>query len=315
MRFMKFKLLFCCCSLVLAVATALPASAARKIRVITSIPELAEFTRAVGGDLVEVESLATGVEDPHGVPMKPSFVPKLSRADAVVVLGLELEHAFMPALIEASKNLRIQVGKHGYIDCSTHIAPLEVPKSLSRTEGEIHPNGNPHYNLDPVLAKTAVETICEGLTLNFPEHEAAFKAGRDAYLAQLDRKIAEWRELAKPLKGLKFVSYHNEWAYFNHRYGLTYLGTIELRHGIEPTARHVVDLIALMKEEHCKVVVREPQFSERVPNQIAAQAGAKVITLPIMVGGVPQAKTYFEFIEYNLRTLTQAAKTGAVAAR
>jgi zinc/manganese transport system substrate-binding protein len=312
---MQLKTYLLCASMVLAVATAPPAFGAGKIRVITSIPELAEFTRAVGGDLVEVESLATGVEDPHGVPMKPSFVPKLSRADAVVVLGLELEHAFMPALIEASKNPKTQAGKPGYIDCSLHIAPLEVPKSLSRTEGEIHPNGNPHYNLDPVLGKTAVETICEGLALNFPQHEAAFQAGRDAYVAKLDKKIAEWRELAKPLKGLKFVSYHNEWVYFNHRYGLVYLGTVELRHGIEPTARHVVDLITLMKAEQCKLVVREPQFSERVPNQIAAQTGAKVVKLPIMVGGVPQARTYIDLIEYNLRTLVEAAKETAAAAR
>ncbi|HWH71040.1 MAG TPA: metal ABC transporter substrate-binding protein [Candidatus Sulfotelmatobacter sp.] len=301
--------------LLLVLATALPASAAGKIRVITSIPDLAEFTREIGGDLVDVESLATGVEDPHGVPMKPSFVPKLSHADLVVIVGLELEHAFMPALIEASRNPKIQPGKPGSIDCSLHIAPLEVPKSISRTEGEIHPNGNPHYTLDPVLAKTAIRAIYDGLVLNFPEHTAAFKAGRDAYLAKLDKKIAEWRELAKPLQGVKFVSYHNEWVYFNHRYGLVYLGTIELRHGIEPTARHVTETIARMKAEHCKIVVREPQFSDRVPNQIAAVAGAKVIKLPIMVGGVPQAKTYIDLIDYNLRTLLEAAKETSVAAQ
>jgi zinc/manganese transport system substrate-binding protein len=298
----------------LLLAATLPASAARKIRVITSLPELAEFTRAVGGDLVEVESLATGVEDPHGVPMKPSFVPKLSRADLVVILGLELEHAFMPALIEASKNPKIQAGKPGYIDCSLHIAPLEVPKSLSRTEGEIHPNGNPHYNLDPVLARTAIQTIYDGLVQNFPEHQAAFKAGRDAYLAKLDKKIAEWQALAKPLKGVKFISYHNEWPYFNHRYGLTYLGTIELRHGIEPTARHVVDTIALVKAEQCKIVVREPQFSERVPEQIAAQTGAKVVSLPIMAGG-PRARTYMELIDFDIRSLLAVAKDTAVATK
>ena len=313
MIFMKTKPVLICLAFLLLAAT-LPASAARKIRVITSIPELAEFTRALGADLVEVESLATGVEDPHGVPMKPSFVPKLSRADLVVIIGLELEHAFMPALIEASKNPKIQAGKPGYIDCSLHIAPLEVPKSLSRTEGEIHPNGNPHYNLDPVLARTAIQTIYDGLAQNFPEHQAAFKAGRDAYLAKLDKKIAEWQELAKPLKGVKFISYHNEWIYFNHRFGLIYLGTIELRHGIEPTARHVADTIALVKSEQCKIVVREPQFSDRVPNQIAAQTGAKIVSLPIMSGG-PRAKTYMELIDFDIRSLLAVAKDTAVATK
>jgi zinc/manganese transport system substrate-binding protein len=305
---MKLKTFLFGGSLTLLLAAGLSAGAAPKIRVVTSVPELAEFTREIGGNLVEVESLATGVEDPHGVPMKPSFVPKLSHADLVVVVGLELEHAFMPALIEASKNPKIQPGKPGYVDCSTHIAPLEVPKSLSRTEGEIHPNGNPHYNLDPVLGKTAVQAIYEGLALNFPQHEAAFKAGRDAYLAKLDQKIAEWGELAKPLKGLKFISYHNEWAYFNKRYGMVYLGTIELKHGVEPTARHVTELMTLMKAEQCKIVVRELQFSDRVPNEIAQRTGAKVVKLPIMAGGVPEAKTYIEMIDYNIRSLLAAAK-------
>lgn len=305
---MKFKNLLYL-SLVLALlVTALPASAARKIRIVTTIPELAEFAREVGGDLVDAQSLATGVEDMHGVPVKPSFVPKLNRADVVILMGLEAEHAFLPALIDASKNHKIQPGTPGYIDCSAHISPLEVPSTLSRSEGEVHPAGNPHYNLDPVLGKTAVQTICEGLTLNFPEHEAAFKAGRDAYLAKLDKKIAEWQELAKPLKGIKFISYHNHWTYFSHRYGLAYLGTIELKHGIEPTAKHVANVINLMKSEQCKIVVREPQFSDQVPNQIAAQAGAKVVTLYIMAGGSPQTKTYIDLIDYNIKTLLTATK-------
>lgn len=312
---MKFKFAIVCVVTALVCAFATPAWAAKKIRVVTTIPDLADMTRQIGGDLVEVESLATGVEDTHGVPIKPSFVPKLNRADVVVLLGLEAEHAFLPALLDACKNQKIQPGKPGYIDTSKHISPLEVPKSLSRTEGEIHPAGNPHFNLDPVLGKVIVQTIYEGLSENFPQHEAEFKAGRDAYLAKLDKKIAEWQELAKPLKGVKFISYHNHWPYFSQRYGLTYLGTIELRHGIEPTARHVTDLITLVKNEGCKIVVREPQFSDRVPNQIAAQSGAKVVKLAIMVGGVPEAKTYINLIDNNLHALLEAAKEEGVAAQ
>ncbi|MBI3870085.1 MAG: zinc ABC transporter substrate-binding protein, partial [Verrucomicrobia bacterium] len=196
--------------------------------------------------------------------------------------------------------------KPGYVDASRDISPLDAPTSLSRSEGDVHPAGNPHYNLDPVLGRTIVKTVCEGLVKNFPQHEAAFTAGRDAYLAKLDMKIAEWQQLAKPLRGMKLISYHNHWPYFVQRYGLSYLGTIELRHGIEPTARHVAETIALLKKEQCKIVVREPQFSEKVPKQIAASVGAKVVTLPIMVGGVPEAKTYIDMIDYNIRSLLKA---------
>jgi zinc/manganese transport system substrate-binding protein len=164
---MKSKLVYMLMFAVLAIA--MPAHAA-KIRVVTTLTDLADFTRNIGGDLVEVRSLATGVEDTHGVPMKPSFVPVLNRADLVVLVGFDCEHAFLPALLEASKNPRIQSGKPGYVDCSQGIAPSEVPKSTDHSEGDVHPYGNPHYMLDPVLAKTAIQNIYQALVATDPEH-------------------------------------------------------------------------------------------------------------------------------------------------
>ena len=170
---------------------ATPAHAA-KLRVVTTLTDLADFARAVGGDLVEVRSLATGVEDTHGVPMKPSFVPMLNRADLLVLIGFDCEHAFLPALMEASKNPRIQVNKIGYVDCSKGIIPVDIPKSTDHSEGDVHPYGNPHYTLDPVLAKVAISNIYKGLVANAPEHKAEFTRNRDAYLAKLNAKIGEW---------------------------------------------------------------------------------------------------------------------------
>ena len=149
---------------------------AAKIRVVTTLTDLADFTRNVGGDHVEVFSLATGIEDTHGVPMKPSFVPMLNRADLVVLVGFDCEHAFLPALLEASKNPRIQKGKPGYVDCSQGIAPVEVPKSTDHSEGDVHPYGNPHYMLDPVLAKTAVQNIYNALVAIAPQYRSGLHA-------------------------------------------------------------------------------------------------------------------------------------------
>ncbi len=289
-------------------ALAGPAHAAGKIRVVTTLTDLAEFSRAVGGDLVDVHSLATGVEDTHGIPMKPSFIPLLNRADLVVVVGLGMEHAFLPALLDASRNPKILLGKPGYIDCSRNIRVLEVPRTLDKSEGDVHPVGNPHINLDPVRVKTMVQNIYEGLAENFPAHEAEFAKNRNAYLAKLDAKIPEWLELAKPLQGAKFVSYHLEWPYFAERFGVVPFGTIELKPGIDPTARHIEELIDAMKANHVRIVIREPQFPEKVPSQVAAQTGAKLVKLPIMVGGVPEAKTYFDMIEYDIRTLLKASQ-------
>jgi len=286
-------------------AGAIPAHAA-KIRIVTTLTDLADLTRAVGGDLVEVRSLATGVEDTHGVPMKPSYVPMMNRADLLMLVGFECEHAFLPALMEASKNPRIQRGQPSYIDCSVGIVPREVPKSTDHNEGDVHPYGNPHYMLDPVLAKTAIQNIYNALVAFAPKDQAEFTRNRDAYLVKLDAKIAEWEKEAKPLKGVKFVSYHAHWPYFAERLGLDYFGTIELKPGIDPTPRHIEQLIAAMKAEHASIVVREPQFPEKVPIRIAQQTGATMVTLPIMPGGVPNTETYIKMMDYIIGTLVGA---------
>src|SRR6266853_6262149 len=205
-----------------------PAHAA-KVRVVATLTDLADLTRQIGGDHVEVFSLATGIEDTHGVPMKPSFVPQMNKADLLVHAGFGLEHAFLPALLEASKNPNIQYGKPGYVDCSPGVAPLAVPRSTDHSEGDVHPYGNPHYMLDPVLAKTALGHIYDALVATAPEYEADFKRNRDDYLGKLNAKIAEWKVKAAPLKGVKFISYHEEWEYFADRFGMKVFGTIELK--------------------------------------------------------------------------------------
>jgi len=294
--------------IVLALLCAAQIHAAEKIRVVTTLTDLADFTRQVGGDHVEVFSLATGIEDTHGVPMKPSFVPKLNRADLVVNVGFGCEHAFLPALLEASKNPRIQDGHPGYVDCSIGITPLEVPLSTDHSQGDVHPYGNPHYMLDPVVAKTAVQNIYHALVATAPEYEADFTRNRDAYLAKLDVKIAEWQQLAATLKGVKFVSYHEHWPYFAGRFGMDYIGTIELKPGVDPTPRHIEDLVNEMKADHVPIVVREPQFPEKVPALIAKETGATLVKLPIMPGGVPHTDTYIEMMDYIVRTLVTAVQ-------
>jgi zinc/manganese transport system substrate-binding protein len=290
-----------------AIMAAQPLQAA-KIRVVATLTDLADLTRNVGGDWVEVRSLATGIEDTHGVPMRPSFVPLLNRADLVVLVGFDCEHAFLPALLEASKNPRLLVGQPGYVDCSKGVTPVDVPKSTDHSEGDVHPYGNPHYMLDPVLAKTAVQNICHALVAIAPEHAADFEKNRDAYLAKLDAKIVEWQSDLAPFKGAKFVSYHEHWPYFAARFGLVYFGTIELKPGIDPTPRHIEDLIATMKAEHVPLVVREPQFPEKVPALIAAKTGAKLVKLPIMPGGVPGTDTYIAEMDYIVHTVAAALK-------
>lgn len=306
MKIKLLRLLFA--ALITLTVLAATSVQAAKIRIVATLTDMADLARNVGGEFVEVRSLATGIEDTHGVPMKPSFVPLLNRADLVMLVGFDCEHAFLPALLEASKNPNIQVGKPGYVDCSKGVSPRDVPKSTDHSEGDVHPYGNPHYMLDPVLAKTAVQNIYNALVIAAPEHEADFTKNRDAYLAKLDAKIAEWEIALAPFKGTKFVSYHEHWPYFAERFGLIYFGTIELKPGIDPTPHHIQDLITTMKAEHIPLVVREPQFPEKVPALIAKQTGATLVKLPIMPGGVPNTDTYIAEMDYIVHTIADALK-------
>ena len=275
---------------------------------LATLTDLADLARNVGGDHVEVHSLATGVEDTHGVPMRPSFVPIMNRADLLVQVGFGCEHAFLPALLEASKNPKIQYGHPGYVDCSVGVTPLEVPLSTDHSQGDVHPYGNPHYMLDPVLAKTAVQNIYKALVTAAPEYEADFTRNRDVYLAKLDAKIAEWQAAMQPLKGMKFISYHEEWPYFAKRFGMEAFGTIELKPGIDPTPRHIEELIKNMKAEHVAIVIRDAQFPEKVPTLVAKQTGAKLVKLPIMPGGVANTDTYIAEMDYIVNSLADAVK-------
>lgn len=282
---------------------------AQPIRVVATVPDLADITRQIGKELVEVESLTRGVEYMHAVPVKPSFVPKLNRADLLVLVGLDLEVSWLPALLEVASNPRILPGQTGYVDCSAGVSVLEASRLLDRSEGDVHPKGNPHYNLDPVNGKIMARNIAAALSRNFPRHRRAFEENLKAYVAELDRWIARWEQQAAPLKGVKIVTYHLEWSYFAKRFGLEWVGAIETKPGIEPTPNHLVGLAQKMKQEKVRLIIYGAQ-SNRFPQQLAGQTGASVVRLQSIAGARPETETYIKFIDYNVRSLLAALKRG-----
>jgi zinc/manganese transport system substrate-binding protein len=278
---------------------------AQQIRVVATWPALADITRQIGKELVNVDTLATGVEDPHGVPMKPSFVPRLNRADVLVLIGLDDELSWLPGLLEVASNPKILPGQPGYIDCSVGIPVAEGPRVLDRSEGDLHPKGNPHYLLDPVYTKIAAQNITAGLSRNSPQHQQAFDKHLKAYIAELDNWIARWEKMAAPLKGVKFVEYHQEWVYFANRFGLKRIGSVEIKPGIEPTPNHIVNLAQQIKQEKVPMLLYGAQ-NPRIPQQLASETGIKVLRLYSSSGGRPETDTYIKWIDYTVRSLVQA---------
>jgi len=293
---------------VLALGVAGPASAA--LRVVATFPDLADLAREVGGDRVSVDTLAEGGQDPHRVPVKPSFVTKLNRADALVVMGLGLESAFLPALLEVARNPRILPGSEAYVDASLYVTPLEVPTSQSRAQGEVHALGNPHFNLDPVRGKEMVRAIAEGLTRVDPEGAEVYAANAERYRALLDRKIEEWMRLAAPLRGVKVVSYHRDLVYFADRFGLEVVGEIESKPGVTATPAHLEALVARMRQTGTQLVLREVHFEPALAQRVAERAGARVVGISVLAGGLPGAESYVGLIEANLRAVLAALPAG-----
>jgi zinc/manganese transport system substrate-binding protein len=170
--------------------------------------------------------------------------------------------------------------------------------------------GNPHFNLDPVRGKEMVRAIADGLSRNFPDNAATFQKNAAAYLAKLDEAIARWRREAAPLKGKKFVSYHPDLIYFADRFGMEQIGTIEIRPGIDPTPAHIAGLKERMQKVRVDLVVRERHYPAGLAETLARETGAKLVELPAMTGGVPEAKDYIGFVDYNVRTMVKAVAGG-----
>ena len=278
---------------------------AEKIRVVTTIPDLADVTRRIGGDRVSVTSLTRGVRDIHAVQVKPSMVAHLNRADVVVLMGLYLEHSFLPALLDVASNPRISPRGIGYIDTSRGVTPIELPETLSRRGGDVHPMGNPHYNLDPVMGRRMARNVAEGLSKAYGAHRAFFMENLDAYLAELDRLIPRWQAKARGLNGVRFVSYHKNLGYFARRYGMRQFDTLEPAPGIGPTPAHLVQLIQRMKAAKVPLVVYGT-YPDRVPKRVARETEATLVQAPLYVGGRPGVDTYTGLIDYLVTQLSAA---------
>ncbi len=282
--------------------------AARKLRVVTTIPDLKSLAEAVGGDLVDVDSLTRGTQNFHEAEVKPSMMLKLRRADAVIENGLGLD-AWADVAIAGSNNPEVVRGGRGRIEISRGIEVLEVPTTrVDRSMGDVHPQGNPHFSLDPGLAPVITQNIVDGLARIAPEHRAAFEQNRRTFLAKLDGHMAEWNKLMEPVKGSKVVVFHPVYIYFLTRFGLVQAVALEDRPGIPPSPQHLVNVIRQIKEERIKVILVEPWNDVKLANRVAEEAGAKAFVVASAVGAVKGADNYIAAIDFNINTLAKALR-------
>ncbi len=288
----------------------LPASAAGKLQIMTATTDLAALAQEIGGDRVEVESVARGYQDPHFVEAKPSFLLKLRHADLLIVVGLELEIGWLPPLISQSTNPKIQVGAPGYFDASRFAKILEIPTGVvTRAEGDVHPLGNPHYWLDPENGLRIAKGIQNKLSEMRPADAAYFAERYNSFEQRIKQADEKWLAEMKPYAGRKVVTYHRSWPNFAEHFGLNVVGYVEPRPGIPPSPQHTVELIGMMRRDGVKVVLVEPYFDLKTPNAIGRDTGAQVVVLMPSVGGEKEIIDYFKLFDYDIAKLKQAFDT------
>jgi ABC-type Zn uptake system ZnuABC Zn-binding protein ZnuA len=290
----------------LALFDAGSAAAAGKLNVVASTQDLASLAMEVGGDRVNVISIARGYQDPHFVEAKPSFLLNLRRADLLVVVGLELEIGWLPPLITQSGNPKIQPAAQGYFDASRYAEILEIPTAqVTRAMGDVHPQGNPHYWLDPQNGLRVATGLAQKLSEMSPGDSGFFQQRLQDFRKRLTEAEHRWDDQMKPYRGRKVITYHQSWPNFAKRFGLQVVEYVEPRPGIPPSPAHVVELIALMKRQNVKLILVEPYFDLKTPQSVARETGGQVVVLMPSVGGDPNTGDYIKLFEYDVNLLVK----------
>lgn len=282
-----------------------------QVQIVTSVTDFAAIARDIGGDKVEVVSLAKGYQDPHFVDAKPAFVTKLNQADLVVYNGLELEAGWLPLLITGARNSDILAGNAvGHFDVSLSIKnKLDIHTGpIDRSMGDIHPGGNPHFMLDPRNGIPVARGIAARLIQIDPDNAKFYEENFENFISTLKLKISEWEAELAPFEGTEVVTYHKLWIYFTTWAGFKEVGTIEPKPGIPPTPSHIADLIRRMQSQDVKLIFSANYYPRKTPEIIAQKTSATSLVLPTMVNGQEGINTYIELFDALVGEITSALK-------
>jgi zinc/manganese transport system substrate-binding protein len=293
-------------TLFFSIAIAISANA--KINVVATLPDFASLAREIGDDKITLTTLAKPTEDPHFVDARPSFVVGLRNADVLIDGGAELEIGWLPPLLQNARNPKIEVGKPGRVQAAQGIRLMNVPANVTRAAGDVHALGNPHFTVDPIIAKAIAAHIAQSFAAVDPPNAAFYDANYKKFESTINAKLQEWGTKLLPFKGQNVVAYHDSWVYFAHRFGLNIDLFLEPKPGIPPSPSHLAEVIAQMKARHIKAILVEPYHNRKIAEKVAESTGAKVVDFTLFPGGLPDTDTYTKLIDVLVNRLTAALK-------
>jgi ABC-type Zn uptake system ZnuABC Zn-binding protein ZnuA len=281
----------------LAAASPAPAPAQPRLRVLATLPDLWAITRALVGDLADVQVATRPGQNPHDLEIRPSQIVLVKRAEVLVRNGLD-EDAWIDPVIESSGNPRLLRGAPSVVEAVRGLSLLKVRTGpIDRSLGDVHPSGNPHFTLDPGTIPVVTANIVAGLGRLRPDLAERLEANRQTFLEEVAVAARRWSEALAPHRGAPQVSYHDSWPYFYRAFGLEELGVIEDRPGIPPSPQHLAALIRQMRERRVRVVLVESWYQTPTPAAVARAAGARILVVPQSPGATRCTDTYIGHLD------------------
>ena len=287
-------------AIALAVVTA-PALAV--LNVFATVPEWGALATELGGDKVNVYTATNALQDPHHVEAKPSLIARARNADLVVATGAELEIGWLPLVTRQAGNPKIQPGKPGYFEAASFVPLLEKPMRLDRSEGDVHPGGNPHIQPDPRNITRVAGSLATRLAELDPENAVYYQARHKAFADRWNAAIANWEKQAAPLKGIPILVQHNAFIYLCAWLGLKQVAALEPKPGVEPTTAHLTEILATLQRQPVKMVIRAAYQTDRASQWIAERAKINAVMLPFTVGGDDAAKDLYSLFDDTIARL------------
>ena len=291
-----------------ALLAALAAPAWAALNIFACEPEWGALAKELAGETASIYVATTALQDPHRVEARPSLIARARTADLVVCSGAELEIGWLPLLQSQSGNPKIQTGQPGLFEAADHVALLEVPRVLDRSQGDVHPAGNPHIHLDPRNIAHVAEALAQRLVELDPANGDYYRARSRQFLARWQGAITRWEMQGAGLRGLPVVVYHQNLSYFIHWLKLREVGALEPKPGLPPSAGHLGELLARLRKQPAKAVVRAAYNEPRAADWLADRAGIPSVVVPFTVGGTERAKDLFGLFDDTLARLLAVAQ-------
>ena len=276
----------------------LPLALSAHLNIAVSYPYIGAITKEIGKDHVKTVVLAQGNWDPHFVVPRPSLISKLRSADALIMNGGQLEIGWLPPLIKRANNRKVIPSASTFLNLSHQIELIQKPTSVDRSQGDVHPDGNPHFHLDPNNVLLLARSISAFLSDMDREHRSIYAANLQAFEQAWQKEMKKWEEKMAPKKGMKVIQFHDNLAYFNQAYGLVNIGTIEPLPGIPPSSRHTMKLIEQIKREKPCCILHDVYHSTKTAEYISTKTGIKIILMPHDIGALESIDSLIGLFDY-----------------